>query len=132
MGKLCYGCRMVNLIDRLGRIAVIVQRGRWLWIALALAAAVLIAASVVENPWLVDDRWLMPGIVALCWPLTLLSFGRLFDSVPPAATAKMSWRGRLSRRLHRGVLWLLGLAMIGLTLAVLLLSWQLLRVWIMS
>jgi len=123
---------MVDLIDRLGRIAVIVQRGRWLWIALALAAAVLIAASVVENPWLEDDRWLMPGIVALCWPLTLLSFGRLFDSVPPAATDDMSWRGRLSRRLHRGMLWLLGLAMIGLTLAVLLLTWQLLRVWFMS
>jgi len=123
---------MVDLIDRLGRIAVIVQRGRWLWIALALAAAVLIAASVVENPWLEDDRWLMPGIVALCWPLTLLSFGRLFDSVPPAATDNMSWRGRLSRRLHRGMLWLLGLAMIGLTLAVLLLTWQLLRVWFMS
>lgn len=123
---------MVDLIDRLGRIAVIVQRGRWLWIALALAAAVLTAASLVENPWLAGDRWLMPGIVALCWPLTLLSFGRLFDAVPPAATDGMTWRGRLSRRLHRGVLWLLGLAMIGLTLAVLLLTWQLLRVWFMS
>jgi len=123
---------MVNLIDRLGRIAVIVQRGRWLWIALALAAAVLIAASVVENRWLADDRWLMPGIVALCWLLTLLSFGRLFDAVPPAATDNMPWRGRFSRRLHRGMLWLLGLAMIGLTLAVLLLTWQLLRVWFMS
>ena len=120
------------MIDRLGRIAGVVQRGRWLWVLLALAAIPLIGVSVVENPWLADDRWLMPAVVALCWSLTLLSFGRLFESVPPPANKGMPWRRRIARRLRRGMLWLLGLAMIGLSGAVLLLSWQLLRVWMMS
>ena len=51
---------------------------------------------------------------------------------PPEATRKMAWHRRLVRKMQRGLLWLLGLAMIGLTGAVLLLSWQLLRVWMMS
>ena len=120
------------MIDRLGRIARAVQRLRRLWCLLALASALTVVASIVPDLWLADDRWLMPGLAALCWSLTLLSFGRLFESVPPQATGKLSWLGRLRRRLHRGLLWLLGLAMIGLSAAVLLLSWQLLRVWTMS
>lgn len=120
------------MIDRLGRIAATVQRGRWLWLLLVAASLVIVAASAVSNPWLADDRWLMPGVVALCWALVLLSFGRLFESVPPEPTRKMPWHRRLVRKMQRGLLWLLGLAMIGLTGAVLLLSWQLLRVWMMS
>ncbi len=105
---------------------------RWILIPLALASAALAFASVIDNPWLADDRWLMPGVVALCWSLTLLSFGRMFESVPPEATRQIPWHRRLVRKMQRGLLWLLGLAMIGLTGAVLLLSWQLLRVWTMS
>lgn len=120
------------MIERLQRIARIIQKLRWILFLLAAASAVLAFASVIDNPWLADDRWLMPGIVALCWALVLLSFGRLFESVPPEATRKMPWHRRLVRKMQRGLLWLLGLAMIGLTGAVLLLSWQLLRVWMMS
>ena len=120
------------MIDRLQRIAGIIQRFRRFWLLLALASATLALASVVSNPWLADDRWLMPGVVALCWSLTLLSFGRLFESVPSPATREMPWYRRFKRSVQRGLLWLLGAAMIGLTGAVLLLSWQLLRVWTMS
>ncbi len=120
------------MIDRLGRIAVMVQRGRWLWLLLVVASLALVAASAVSNPWLADDRWLMPGVVALCWSLTLLSFGRLFESVPPRATRDMAWRRRLARGMHRGMLRVLGLAMLGLSAAVLVLTWQLLRVWHMG
>ena len=120
------------MIERLQRIARIVQKLRWMLFLLVPASAALVLASVIVNPWLADDRWLMPGIVALCWSLTLLSFGRMFESVPPEATREMPWHRRLVRKMQRGLLWLLGLAMIGLTGAVLLLSWQLLRVWMMS
>lgn len=120
------------MIERLQRIARIVQKLRWILPPLAAASAVLAFASVIENPWLADDRWLMPGVVALCWALVLLSFGGLFESVPPEPTREMPWHRRLARKMQRGLLWLLGLAMIGLTGAVLLLSWQLLRVWMMS
>ena len=118
------------MIDRLGRIAVTVQRGRWLWLLLVAASSVIVAASAVSNPWLADDRWLMPGVVGLCWSQTLLSFGRLFESVPPPAARGMAWRSRLARSLQRGLLRLLGLAMLGLSAAVLVLTWQLLRVWL--
>lgn len=120
------------MIERLQRIARIIQKLRWILFPLAVASAAVVLASLVSNPWLADDRWLMPGVVALCWSLTLVSFGRLFESVPPAGSRGMSWFNRLRRSFHRGVLWLLGLLMIGLTGAVLLLSWQLLRVWAMS
>ncbi len=120
------------MIDRLARVARLVRKWGWLCWLLAFAAAAMMAASVIPNPWLAGDRWLMLGVVALCWALALLSFGRLFESVPPPATAKMPWRERLGRRMKRGLLWLLGVAMIGLAGAIVLLSWQLLRVWMMS
>ncbi len=120
------------MIERLQRIAGVVQKMRWLWILLALAATVVVIGSVVGNPWLEDDRWLMPGVVALCWPLTLLSFGHMFETVPPRVSREMPWHYRLALKVHRGMLWMLGLVMIGLTGAVLLLSWQLLRVWSQS
>ena len=120
------------MIERLHSIARIIQRLRWIWFLLVLASAAAAVASVVDNPWLADDRWLMPGVVVLCWSLTLLSFGGLFESVPPEAARESPWHRRFARKLQRGLLWLLGLAMIGLTGALLLLSWQLLRVWAMS
>lgn len=120
------------MIERLQRIAGVIQQLRWILVLLAAASAVLASASVIDNPWLADDRWLMPGVVALCWALVLLSFGRLFESVPPEPTREMPWLRRLARKMQRGLLWLLGVAMIALTGAVLLLSWQLLRVWMMS
>ncbi len=120
------------MIERLQGIARTIQKLRWILGLLALAAVAAVFASLVANPWLADDRWLMPGVVALCWSLALLSFGRMFESVPPAATRDMPWHRRLARKMQRGLLWLLGLAMIGLSVAVLLLSWQLLRVWMMS
>ena len=120
------------MIERLQRIARNIQRLRWILFLLAPASAVLVLASVIDNPWLSDDRWMMPGVVALCWSLVLLSVGRLFESVPPPATREMSWFRRLKRSMERGLLWLLGAAMLGLTGAVLLLSWQLLRVWMTS
>ena len=120
------------MIERLQRIARIIQKLRWILFLLVPASVVVVLGSVVSNPWLADDRWLMPGVVVLCWSLTLLSIGRLFESVPPAASRRMPWLRRIARRMHRALLWLLGLLMIGLTGAVLLLSWQLLRVWAAS
>ena len=72
------------MIERLQRIAGIIHKLRWILLLLAAASA-----SVFENPWLADDRWLMPGVVALCRALVPFSFGRLFESVPPEATREM-------------------------------------------
>ncbi len=120
------------MIERLQRIARIIQKFRWILYLLAVASAIVAVASVIPNRLFPDDRWLMPGVIVLCWALTLINIGRMFESVPPEATREMSWHRWLVRKMLRGTLWVLGLAMIALTFAVLVLSWQLLRVWMMS
>ncbi len=120
------------MIEYLQRIARVVQKLRWLLIPLLPLFTALVALSVVSNPWFADDRWLMPGVAGLCWTLVLLSGGVLFETVPPKPSPEMPWLRRMRMNLHRGLMWLLGAAMIGLTGAVLVLSWNLLRVWIWS
>lgn len=95
--------------------------------AISLAAALL---SLVENPWLDQDSWLIPGITALLWFLMLYSLSYLFLSVPSAPDPEMGWRQRLSSKLRRGLSWIAGVLFLALTLALLLLSYQLLRVFL--
>ncbi|PCJ22430.1 MAG: hypothetical protein COA96_14460 [SAR86 cluster bacterium] len=117
------------MIERLQRIATLLVRLRILIFSLGGLSIVFILLSLIETPWLNDDKLLVPAILGFCWAVTLYSISKLFVSVPAIPDASAGFRARLSARIRRGMLWLLGIFTLALSFAVLILSYQLLRIW---
>ena len=84
--------------------------------------------SLLNNPWLTDDRWLLPAFMGCMWFLVLYSLSQLFFYVPPPIDSSHNWRQRLSLRIRRSGLWILGAAFLLLSLSLIILTYQLLRV----
>ena len=118
------------MIERLQRIATILVRFRLPIFVLAGFSCVIIVLSLLDNPWLDGDSLLMPAILGLCWPLMLYSTGELFQNVPGKAAAEDVFRQQAAVRVRRILLWILGILTIISALALLLLSYQLLRIWL--
>jgi len=125
-----HGQLRMTMIERLQRIASLLVRFRLPIIILGGCCLVLLVLSVIEDPWLEDDRLLMPSLLGFCWALMLYSTGEIFQTLPEQATADTGWRRRLALRVRRLILSLLGLLMLVSTAALLVLSYQLLRVWL--
>jgi len=117
------------MIERLQRIATFLERLRFLIILLGLVSFLFAVFSLMENPWLDDDELLIPSIVGFCWALTLYAISRLFVYVPVKPDTDAGLRIRLSVSVRRGLLWILGVFVVGLTIAVGVLSFELLRTW---
>lgn len=90
----------------------------------------MLVLSVLDNPWLSSDGLLMPAILGFCWALMLYSTGEIFQTLPGKASAETTFRRRLLARLRRLIYWVLGLLTVFSSLALLVLSYQLLRVWL--
>lgn len=118
------------MIERLQRIATILRPLRPILLLLAAASAGLMGLSLIDNPLISSDQWLIPAIAAMLWSLTLFSMSFFFLDVP-VVDSSMAWRVRLSRKMRRAALWVLGLLFVGLSFALLLLTYQLLRVYFM-
>lgn len=116
------------MIERLQRIATFLHRFQSLLLLLAIAGFIVLVTSFFDNPWIDPDQWLIPSLAFTLWALVLFSLSSLFHAVPAPADASMGWRERLSRRLRRGGLWILGLMFVLLSLSLLMLTYQLLRV----
>jgi hypothetical protein len=118
------------MIERLQRIASLLQRFRLPIIVLGGFSGMVIGLSVVQNPLLEGDALLMPSILGFCWALMLYSTGELFQTVPP----KMGKGEPLGRRFtvgfRRAILWVLAILTVGSVAALLVLSYQILRVWL--
>ena len=74
------------------------------------------------------DEWMVPAVVGMLWSLVLYSLSFLFLYIPPGPDPGSSWWSRLSARVHRAGYWLLAILFAALSLALLLLTWQLIRV----
>jgi fatty acid desaturase len=118
------------MIERLQRIATILARFRLPLFVLAGFSLVVLVLSVLDNPLLDNDRLLMPAILGLCWALMLYSTGELFQEIPHKAGSEATFRRRMGVRVRRGILWVLGLLTIVSAAGLLILSYQLMRVWL--
>ena len=116
------------MIERLQRIAKVLSRIRGLLLILAGACGAGVVLSLVENPWVADDSWLLFSFMGCLWFLVLYSLSQLFLHVPPPVATGTSWHQRLSLRIRRSGMWILGAAFLLLSLALFVLSYQLLRV----
>ena len=83
-----------------------------------------------DNPWITADTWLIPSLTAMLWTLVLYSLSFLFLSVPEKVRPQMKWRRRWSLTIRRTGKWLLAVLFLSLSAALLILSYQLLRVFL--
>jgi len=81
-------------------------------------------AALSENA---SDRLLTSGIAGLCWGLLLFVFLSIFQQVPETPTDQHSRWQRTKLRLRRAGYGFLGLATLGLTIAVLIATFRVLR-----
>jgi hypothetical protein len=118
------------MIERLQRIATILVRFRLPIFVLGGFSLVALVLSVLDNPLLDNDALLMPAILGFCWALMLYSAGELFQAVPDKAGSEATFRRRMGVRVRRGMLWILGVLMMASAAALVILSYQLMRVWL--
>lgn len=114
------------MIERLQRIASLLSGLRLPILLLAMLFLGLFVFSLFQQG---TDREsaMLPALVGFLWAVLLYSFSRLFAEVPERPQPQHGWRQRLSLRLRRWLMSIIAILVILLTLAVLVLSWQLLR-----
>ena len=117
------------MIERLQRIASFLHRLRLLILLAGLTFLLAFCLSLFESGGLNSDDHMIPSLVGFGWAVTLFSCANLFLEVPPVAAAGSGFRVRWGVKLRRGLLWLLAIFIIGLSLALLMLSYKLLSTW---
>jgi hypothetical protein len=117
------------MIRKLHRIAQPLQRLLPLVLLLGLIGLIGLALSLLENPWLDSDRYLMGSLTLFGWSLTLYCIAASFRVLPPEPDSEQRIMRRLSLRIRWFLFWLLALLASAQALAMLLLTWQLLRAW---
>ena len=122
----------IPMIERLQKFAKVLSRIRYFLLLLAGFCAGLTLLSLIDNPWFVDDRWLLHSFISFLWLLMLYALSQIFLRLPPPVESAENWREHLSFRIRRGMMWLLGVLFLSLSLLLVLLSYQLLRVALMS
>lgn len=102
--------------------------------ALVLALLFLLAISyiVFTSQSHEGDRYLVPCIIGLLWSLSAFAFITNFCSVPPPAEADAPFFSRIKQRLHRFWYGLLAFLFLAATVAVMVVSYRLLTVWLRS
>ena len=123
--------RIPNMIERFKRIATILQRIRPVIIFCLTFSLFLMLFSVLQSSLLSFELWLIPSFLAFCWFLALFSFGEIFSFVPELSTKQTSWSKRLLNSMHRTWYRSLGAFSVCVFIALIILSYQLLRQWYM-
>ena len=120
------------MIERLQRIATFLNRLMPLIYIGGVFSLGVLLLSVLDASWPGHDEYMIPSLLGFWWALSLFSLGSLFKHVPALAESGAGLQDRLAITLRRGLLWVFGLLIVALGLALLVLSYQLLRTWAMS
>lgn len=112
------------------RFATRLQGLKWP-VALGLVTMILVTAWVLAGAsTTLQDRWLIPAVLVTLWLILLLSGLNMFAQVPAMAGTQMSWWPRVKNRLHRGLYHLFAWFMLLVSLALIVVSFQLTAAWI--
>jgi hypothetical protein len=103
-----------------------------LLLLLAIIGLAGFSLSLFDAPVLNGAQLMMPSLVLLFWAMTGLSFGSLFSEIPSEPPADVGFKLRWSLKIKRLGYGAVGVLMIGLVLALVLLSYQLIRAWSMT
>jgi hypothetical protein len=103
-----------------------------LLLLLAIVGLTGFALSLFDAPVLEGGDFMLPSLVLLFWAMTGLSFGSLFNEIPGGAPAEDGLKARWGQKIKRLGYLIIGVFMIGLVLALVVLSYQLIRAWSMA
>lgn len=79
-------------------------------------------------PSVAESNKIMVNFLALAWLLLINLMIQVFSRLPVASQSKTSFLARIKNKLHRGIYYLLSLVFIVISIAVILLSFRMLRV----
>ncbi|MCC5811727.1 MAG: hypothetical protein JJU06_15250 [Ectothiorhodospiraceae bacterium] len=115
------------MLELLGRIAATLQPAkRGLLMALPVFAVLSLLAALGVLP----DGMLILSVMLMLWTLLLVILINGFRRIPPQPGPGMPLLRRLSLRLRRAGYWLLGVATLGFTVAVLAVTLRVLVIWL--
>ena len=120
------------MIERLKIFATHIQRFIPLVVLVGIISLFLAVSSLFNIEGLPGDEALIPALVLFSWACMLYCFARLFINVPARSVKGTRFKSRFAIALRRWLLWLFGIAAVCLSLALLVLSYELVRVWLTS
>lgn len=118
------------MIDRLQRIAQRLQILRLPSLVVGALSLVAIAAILLLSASREHDRFVIPSLVALLWSISTYSFVVTFRAVPQRADRTLKGFGRLLRAFARAWFWFVGVAFLGATLAVVVVTLRMTSLWL--
>jgi fatty acid desaturase len=113
------------MLDRLHTFA---SRLRWLRPLSVLLGLISFFAAIfllVQPDEMTTEAWFIPSLLVFCWTVLLYSFLSLFQVIPKRAGRDRPWRKRFMTGMVRAILYGLGLALLGLSIALVLMSYRL-------
>jgi len=100
-------------------------------VMLGLIIMMLVTAWVLAGASAqLQDRWLIPAVLATVWLLLLASGLSMFASVPVMADSRVSWWRRTKTRLHRGLYHLFAWFLLLVSLSLIVVTLQLTAAWV--
>ena len=117
------------MLERLRQLAVRLRPGRTPALLLTLFCLAGLAFILLVTPQ-AGDRFLIPLLALLLWSSSAYALITTFHTIPSQTTADAGLLQRIQRRLHRAWYWLLALVFLAATVAVLLLSFRLISIWL--
>ena len=120
------------MIDKLQGIAKAIQILRLPSIAVGLISLASMVAIIFISKSHESDRFLIPSIVVLLWAISTYTFIVNFRSVPKKANKSMKFFSKLKRYINRSWHWFIGVVFVGTTIAVMVLSFRMVSIWIGS
>ena len=118
------------MIDKLQRLAHAIRILRLPSIVIGSISFISIAVIALTSRSHAEDRFLIPSIVTFLWAMSTNALITTFRSIPGKPDKSLRFFGKLERNFSRGLYWLVGLAFVGTTLAVLLATYRLVSFWL--
>ncbi|MEX2130144.1 MAG: hypothetical protein WD772_01550 [Pseudohongiellaceae bacterium] len=119
----------------LNRFSQFAQHLSWaypLFLVIGTASLLFSLWVIVLSPTSAEEAGFIPAVLLFSWCFLLLCFLNLFRFVPPSPTPQDKFGRRLMLRLHRATLIVIALGFSALTLAMLVVSYKLLAIWLLN
>ena len=91
---------------------------------------VLVVVIILFSNAREDDKYPIPGFLGILWSLSAYAFISSFQSVPEKAKRSDGFLHRLKRNIHRSWYWIIAFIFTGTTVAVVLLTFRLVSIWL--
>ena len=120
------------MIDQFHKVALKIRFLKIPAIVCGAASLALFLFTLFTSNTHESDRYLIPSIVGFIWSLSSYAFIENFGSVPVKPDKTLSFFGRIKRRFIRLWYWLLGIAFVATSAAVLFITFRASAIWLRS